>query len=346
MEKRIRWIDVAKGIAIICIVLGHLANRRINSIVFTFHVPLFFFVSGYFMSKSGTVVNFVKKKAKTLLLPYAVTCGVICLASVPLNLLQGADWKKELAGWLFASLYGAGNTFTEPVYIPQIGAIWFLPALFWSMLLMRILDRQKAGTRICLVVIIFVLSVRSASYIWLPFSIQAGGCALLFVYFGYLCRQLQPQISRLLKVSGEADFVLALFFVANWIWAIKNYEGLFLARAVFTNGVYDFWGSICGTIVVLMFSKIISDRGEVLPNVLALAGRYSMLIMCVHVLELNLIPWEKVFAYFQTCISMSDDGFISFVMLGKFLFILCGVAVALRVPWIRSVFGYGKVKER
>ena len=43
-STRLQYIDIAKGIAMICIILGHLGNASINRIVFTFHVPFFFFI--------------------------------------------------------------------------------------------------------------------------------------------------------------------------------------------------------------------------------------------------------------------------------------------------------------
>ena len=51
MKKRIEFIDIAKGIAIICIILGHLGSNQINRIVFTFHVPIFFIITGYFTNR-------------------------------------------------------------------------------------------------------------------------------------------------------------------------------------------------------------------------------------------------------------------------------------------------------
>ena len=63
MEKeRINYFDITKGIAIICIVIGHLSITQVNSVVFTFHVPIFFLVSGYFLSNKLSVKNFIKRK--------------------------------------------------------------------------------------------------------------------------------------------------------------------------------------------------------------------------------------------------------------------------------------------
>ena len=90
-NKRIEWIDSARGIAILLVVIGHVLGgytgnyglpqyqRIINllvDIIYSFHMPLFFMISGYVFglkkynwSKSNYVV-FVKYKAKTLLVPY------------------------------------------------------------------------------------------------------------------------------------------------------------------------------------------------------------------------------------------------------------------------------------
>ena len=52
-KTRIRFIDTARGIAIICIILGHLGSASINRVVYTFHIPLFFLITGYFKYLDG-----------------------------------------------------------------------------------------------------------------------------------------------------------------------------------------------------------------------------------------------------------------------------------------------------
>ena len=59
-NKRLQYIDIAKGIAMICIILGHMGNANINRVVFTFHVPIFFFITGYFISDICDVNIFVR----------------------------------------------------------------------------------------------------------------------------------------------------------------------------------------------------------------------------------------------------------------------------------------------
>ena len=65
-NNRVRYVDIARGISIICIILGHLGVSSINRFVFTFHVPVFFLISGYFFDEKSNWKVFTGKKVKTL----------------------------------------------------------------------------------------------------------------------------------------------------------------------------------------------------------------------------------------------------------------------------------------
>ncbi|MCF2657191.1 acyltransferase family protein [Lacrimispora saccharolytica] len=70
-NSRINWIDTAKGIGIVLVVIGHTRffPKAIIDMIFTFHMPLFFFLSGYvFREKS----NFYVAQIKQLLLKYVI----------------------------------------------------------------------------------------------------------------------------------------------------------------------------------------------------------------------------------------------------------------------------------
>lgn len=59
-NNRLQWIDALRGLAIICIVLGHSLARcgftgyssMVSNIGMTFDLPLFFFISGLLCYKS------------------------------------------------------------------------------------------------------------------------------------------------------------------------------------------------------------------------------------------------------------------------------------------------------
>ena len=67
-QERIAWIDLARGIGILLIILGHLPGLgKLGVWIFSFHVPLFFFLYGYLFKNDLAFLPFLKKKAKALL---------------------------------------------------------------------------------------------------------------------------------------------------------------------------------------------------------------------------------------------------------------------------------------
>ena len=71
--KRFIWVDYAKTIGIYLVILGHsYICTPINEIIYTFHMPLFFFLSGYLFSfeRYPSFKKFAWKRFKSLLVPY------------------------------------------------------------------------------------------------------------------------------------------------------------------------------------------------------------------------------------------------------------------------------------
>ncbi len=74
MTKRLEWVDIAKGIGIFLMVMGHSGIPRfIHDCIYSFHMPFFFILSGYFfLTEKYTFVELINRKVKTILLPYFV----------------------------------------------------------------------------------------------------------------------------------------------------------------------------------------------------------------------------------------------------------------------------------
>ena len=83
--KRIDWIDAAKGFAILLVMMGHSDPPEVvMTWLYTFHVPLFFFLSGYvFKIKNGeNFLSFVRRKIFTLVVPMILFSIVSILIDV------------------------------------------------------------------------------------------------------------------------------------------------------------------------------------------------------------------------------------------------------------------------
>ena len=146
--QRIRFFDIAKGIAILAVILGHSAieanvfiphhtAQLVVAVCFSFHMPLFFILSGYFMHPERSFRW--AKEAKQLLCTYAVTgvavlVGVTCMATIN---HEGRAYM--LRRWGEAVLYGSCDISDRTLWPVElrIGAIWFLLALFWAHLLLH-----------------------------------------------------------------------------------------------------------------------------------------------------------------------------------------------------------------
>lgn len=291
-QNRLQYIDIARGIAIICIILGHLGNSGINRVVFTFHVPVFFLITGYFLNRNDSHGVFIKKRARSLLVPYAVASGaVILLCTLKALFVPGTNVWKEAGTWIYAAVYGAGDTYWEPFYIPAIGAIWFLLATFWGVILLHRLLKLKAGIRLVIILAVFAAGVLSAPYIWLPFSLQAGGCALLFMYFGHCIRQYRDAVKAPPK---EVTAVGIIFAFAVWISFIWNFQSFWLVHCDLGRGVIDIFGSLCAVFCLMFLSKILGRYTGKFGSGLAYLGRFSILVLCVHEVELYAFPWDSI----------------------------------------------------
>lgn len=197
--QRIRFFDIAKGIAILAVILGHSAIETnlfaphrtaqvVLSICFSFHMPLFFILSGYFMHPDRRFRWM--KEAKQLLLTYVVTAlcvlvGVTCMAT-----LDHESRAIALRQWGMAAIYGSGDISNLTLWRVdlRIGAIWFLLALFWARLLLHCLARLPYTP--VWVVLCFAIGYISSHYVLLPWSIQPGMCAAAFLYLGYLAKKI------------------------------------------------------------------------------------------------------------------------------------------------------------
>lgn len=98
---RIFYLDLLKCVGIICVIYGHvelfgfgLKGSLATDMIYTFNMPLFFFVSGYLAFKSRKSISYyfsnIWKKVSMLLIPtivFSIFGALVCKSSI--NLAQG-----------------------------------------------------------------------------------------------------------------------------------------------------------------------------------------------------------------------------------------------------------------
>lgn len=338
-QERTGYVDVAKGVAILCIIIGHLDSFAIRRVVFTFHVPIFYLITGFYISAKRTRAAFFRRKLRTLIVPYAVTCCVIVAGAAAINALRtdGPGTGRVALDWTYAALYGAGNSYTEPFSIKGIGAIWFLWATFWGSCALRVLLDMKDRYRPLAVLGILLACCWSKKLCWLPLSIQAGGPALLYMYIGSLFRQAQGSLRSL---RAECRTALVLGALVVWVSFMVDFQSFSLARCDLGRGAVDIFGSLCGCAVVLLAARAVEVHCPVPARCLAYLGRYSLLTLCAHIVELDIFPWDIL----KGAVASLGAPYVAYqiaLVLGKLGWSVAVTVLLSRWEPARRLFGYG-----
>lgn len=69
-NKRITWLDAAKGYGILLVIFAHVDYSYLRNIIYTFHMPLFFYLSGYVFSQKESFGSFFWSKVRRIIIPY------------------------------------------------------------------------------------------------------------------------------------------------------------------------------------------------------------------------------------------------------------------------------------
>ena len=130
-QRRIEYLDIFRGIGIILMIMGHVVyTGKFEHFIHAFHMPMFFFISGYlYRDKEISIRDFFIKKAKTLLIPYFFY-----------GILQYCFWL--LTKWPqmdFQPLWHLFTINTDGLAIA--GSLWFLTALFWTDLMFFLIKK-------------------------------------------------------------------------------------------------------------------------------------------------------------------------------------------------------------
>ena len=321
-NNRLSYMDIAKGFGILCVIAGHMGNETINRFVFSFHMPLFFLISGYFISERLCSSDLFKIRVRQLIPPYIFTCLVVILLSTVktyIGVFVGTksiqDIYSVLVKWVYASLYGAGTSHETPFSIIHIGAVWFLLATISSNYFAKRADETRHP-------ILFVASVAFIGYVtsmflWLPWSIQCGMTATPFVYFGMWLKE-----SGFFDKSVKEQFPLfVVSFVAWTCEIIFSHPWMDIAQNRFPLGPIDFIGGGLSALCVILIVKYFYEKYDckILSKGLTWFGRNSLIMLCFHLIELNCIPWSRLLSV----VGITDHLFIPIFLLKVTWCVVC-----------------------
>ena len=257
-KKHFKDVDIAKGLAIICVVFGHTyRGLKLDAYIYTFHIPLFFFISGLLFSpdKYTSFKLFFQRKSITLLLPY-VTFYIISYFYWLLieRKLRPEHPPVELYKPIIGLFYGTDYD----DYMWPNGALWFLTCLFVTEIIFYSLLQKIKAPKHLLTTLLFVAAIGIIinNYIFfkLPFGIESSFMALVFLGLGYLSKSL----SRKLCLINFKYLLFTSIFCLLLVYFLSTINGeIDMDYGTYGSPYLFIVGAIIGIIGCLALSKII-----------------------------------------------------------------------------------------
>lgn len=283
-KPRIGFVDLAKGVCIILVVIFHTEVIPDSAIpnLRALRMPLYFILSGLFYRDYAGLPQYLNKKFNRILLPFLFYYIASFMLIYVLKLIVGAQAEPLPFSQILNPLHQR-----MIVNLP----LWFLPCLFFTGLYFK-LFRMIAGTgRPILLFIMVVAASALGVYIsqrhgFAPFHIDSALTALPYFYTGYLMGNaplLYP------NRHDRYNWLLGIVFIgiayAGYHFFGDNHV-IFFTNTIVGNPLLAFANSFFFVTGILLVCKAVAW----LP-IVSYIGRFSIIVLCTHMLVRLLIQY-------------------------------------------------------
>ena len=313
--SRISWIDMAKGYGTILVIYAHLGVGPLWTWIYSFHLPLFFFLSGYVFNTKHNLKDFLFKKMKSIVIPY------FCLG-IPMYLFR-ETYTLLIAGNF--SLAEACYHFKQLLLQQRFWTLWFIACLFClNIAFYAIAKLFRNEWQIALISVIFACV--GLCYYKLggtPLYWNADVCltAMPFFAFGYLYKLHAKQVDDFIMSKSILFFaIFALINIVSWRLSLDETGlGLEMFESNYGNPIFTHIAAFAG-----IFCVIIASKWFTLEPIRYL-GENSMIYYAWH--QTIMIPiFTKVFSF------VGIDILTSYGLIGSVIYkciCLIGIVAAL-----------------
>jgi len=328
-STRIPAIDVAKGIGIVCIVSGHvIPNFFVYSLLYAFHVPLFFVLSGLTYHFKADKRLFWLDKIRRILVPYAVFSLLsIVVYRLGAPLLHTPAEQTRLLPNLLGMLYANTNT----GWMAWNRPLWFLPCLFAVLMLVDLFETQlrRMGLRhtqflrCCFIAASLALGalLNTIPGLNLPFQLESAVLLAAFGELGVMLQQANKQYDLIKKVSAfpAGRLSICMLLLALVSLGVSRFNGHIDVRAhILGKSTLLMFMAACGFIAVILALSVRLQSCRWLRQ----AGVSSLSILLMH--KFPILLFQVLLPFTGRLLSAWDTlpGF------------LCGILVAGATLWL------------
>lgn len=274
-SERKEYIDVARGIAMILVVVGHLGmNNSLTQFIYSFHMPLFFFITGMTMAlkHEDRYKVFISKRISSLLIPYFIAA---CAFS---------DGSNEAFAYI---AYGSRSSIS---YANSFTPLWFLPCLFVSSLIFEAIlgmwRSVRGGYRIVIGLLFLILVAAGwiANFakpeIGFPYNIDVACVALPFLLVGFFLEKKKWKSNTKWRITFFLILIGMLLTLYNKNLPdtlIDDCPRVAMSTSCYGNLYLFYICGIIGSIMVLDVSFLLQDN-----RFLREFGKCTMLCLITH----------------------------------------------------------------
>ncbi len=266
-QQRIEYIDIAKGIGILLVYIGHCEIgegdfSHITHWIYSFHVPLFFFISGLlFSNKHVSAATFYRNKFASLIVPYIIFSIVnyvllkLCHFDATLSFITNGWGTNPL--WFIPILFLINAAHSHIIW----GEWWLKLLVIFSMMLLMIWKANTNG--------------------WLPYSVSEIPWFYMCFLSGYMMKEIIKKVEACRYAWTWGTIGLIMLTILLFIVVVP-----YNANYLHTDNDVKCWImkyslSLIGTLSTMLISLSLSKTRKI-KHLLSWLGLNSLVILCTH----------------------------------------------------------------
>ena len=301
-----------KGIGIFLMVTGHTLgpDSPLSKFIYSFHMPLFFLVSGYFF-KCTTIINSVRSSYHRLIKPYIFICFIYVTIKIALQYYHSQKLQIDLD----AIIYGMGPG-------------WFLLALFWGRIIINCIINNFPNLYILLAFIVSTIPIvlLQVHPIIMPLAIMEGLSCVLFISIGYFAKQNNT-------LNKMQNHIKTYIFISLLLWLNTSINGkIEMSACTYKLLIIDYMGAIGGTFLCYHIAKFITRTSLPLKQLFTIVSLYSLAIYSFHTIDFCIPLWHHLSSF------ISQEYQVGAILLGRLILFYPIVTITFHIPFLYNLF--------
>lgn len=272
MRERLIYIDIAKFIGIILVILGHMGfPSYIYNYIFSFHMPLFVILSGFVFKQEN-----VWKQVRSLCVSFFSLILILSIVDIALKIFVVHD-SVDYFSYIKAILGGAAAPFYRFDPAP---AVWFLTALVVvevASYLLSFLGKHKMIPVIILMIGGVFLSQHKGN-LFIPWNIDV---ALFLIPFFELARELKKTAEKINKIPSWRLIIIGVVGLLLLLPLSQLNGTVNIFRCQYGKNIFLYYlNSLLGSSAVICLSVALSRLKH--TGLICWMGKTTLIPMATH----------------------------------------------------------------